>query len=80
MNQDLAMKVKNMEAENITHCSNYTISATRIIPKSLSTSLLKLDLHPHMHIQLQKSITLETYAIVCRSFTNNIYPLHSVLS
>ena len=45
------------------------ISSTGVIPKSLSQSLARLNLHPHTYIQLQKSVILGTCSIV-RNFLN----------
>jgi len=45
------------------------ISSTEVIPKSLSQSLTRLNLHPNTYIQLQKSIILGTCSIV-RNFLN----------
>ena len=40
-----------------------------IIPKSLSQSLTRFNLHPNTYIQLQKSVILGTCSIV-RNFLN----------
>jgi hypothetical protein len=45
------------------------ISATGIIPKSLSQSLKTLNLHPNTYIQMQKVVILGTCSIV-RNFLN----------
>ena len=45
------------------------ISSTGVIPKSLSQSLTRLNLHPNTYIQLQKSVILDTCSIV-RNFLN----------
>jgi hypothetical protein len=45
------------------------ISATGIIPKSLSQSLKRLNLHPNTYIQMQKVAILGTCSIV-RNFLN----------
>ena len=47
------------------------ISSTGVIPKSLSQSLTRLNLHPNTYTstQLQKSVILGTYSIV-RNFLN----------
>ena len=45
------------------------ISSTGVIPKSLSQSLTRLNLHPNTYIQLQKSVILGTCSIV-RNFLN----------
>jgi len=45
------------------------ISSRGVIPKSLSQSLTRLNLHPNTYIQLQKSVILDTCSIV-RNFLN----------
>jgi hypothetical protein len=45
------------------------ISATGIIPKSLSQSLKRLNLHPNTYIQMQTAVILGTCSIV-RNFLN----------
>jgi len=40
------------------------ISSTVVIPKSLSQSLKRLDLHPNTYIQIQKSVILGICSIV----------------
>jgi len=45
------------------------ISSTGVIPKSLSQSLTRLNLHPNTYILLQKSVILGTCSIV-RHFLN----------
>ena len=45
------------------------ISSTGVIPKSLSQSLTRLNLHPNTYIQLQKSVIIVTCSIV-RIFLN----------
>ena len=40
------------------------ISSTGVIPKSISQSLTKLNLHPNTYIQLQKSVILGTCSVV----------------
>jgi len=40
------------------------ISSTGVIPKSLTQSLKRLDLHPNAYIQMQKSVILGTCSIV----------------
>ena len=41
-----------------------TIPSTAIIPKSLSQSLKRRNLHPNTYIQMQKSVILGIYSIV----------------
>ena len=43
------------------------ISSTGVIPKSLSQSLKRLNLHPNTYTQIQKSVILSTYSIVRNS-------------
>jgi len=45
------------------------ISSTGVIPKSLSQSLRRLNLHLNTYIQLQKYVILGTYSTV-RNFLN----------
>ena len=45
------------------------ISFTAVIPKSLSQSLTRLNVHPNTYIQMQKSVILGTCSIV-RNFLN----------
>jgi len=45
------------------------IISTGFIPKSLSQSLTRLNLHPNTYIQLQKSVIPGTCSIV-RNFLN----------
>jgi len=45
------------------------ISSTGVIPKSLSQSLTRPNLHPNTYIQMQKSVNLGTCSIV-RNFLN----------
>jgi hypothetical protein len=40
------------------------ISSTGVIPKSLSQSLKRLNLHPNTYIQMLKSVILRTYSTV----------------
>jgi len=50
------------------------ISSTGVIPKSLSQSLTRLNLHPNTYIQLQKSVILGTCSIVRNFFKLQIRP------
>jgi len=45
------------------------MSSAGVIPKSLSQSLTRLNLHPNTYIQLQNSEILDTCSIV-RNFLN----------
>ena len=49
------------------------ISSMGVIPKSLSQSLTRLNLHPNTYVQLQKSVILGTCSIV-RNFLNYKLP------
>ena len=40
------------------------VSSTGVIPKSLSQSLTRLNLHPNTYIQLQKSVILGTCSVI----------------
>jgi hypothetical protein len=40
------------------------ISSMGVIPKSLSQSLKRLNLHPNTYTQMQKSVILGTHSIV----------------
>jgi hypothetical protein len=44
-------------------------STTGVIPKSLSQSLKRLNLHPETYIQMQKSVILGACSVV-RNFIN----------
>ena len=46
------------------------MSSTGVIPKSVSQSLKRLNLHPNTYIQMQKSVILGTFSIV-RNFINH---------
>ena len=43
------------------------ISSTGVIPKSLSQSLTRPNLHPNTYIQMQKSVIIDTCSIVRNS-------------
>jgi len=45
------------------------ISSVGVIPRSLSQSLKRLNMHPNTYIELQKSLILATCSIV-RNFLN----------
>jgi hypothetical protein len=67
--QELANDICAMWKQKAAQVIPIAISSTGAIPKSLSRSLTKLNLHPNTHIQMQKSVILGTYSIV-RNFLN----------
>ena len=67
--QELANKICAMWKQKAAQVIPIVISSTGVIPKSLSRSLTRLNLHPNTYIQLQKSVILGTYSIV-RNFLN----------
>jgi len=58
-----------MWKQNAVQVIPIVISSTGVIPKLLSQSLKRLDLHPNTYIQMQKSVILDTCSIV-RNFLN----------
>jgi len=67
--QELANEICAMWKQKAAQVIPIVISSTGVIPKSLSQSLTRLNLHPNTHIQLQKSVILGTCSIV-RNFLN----------
>ena len=67
--QELANEICAMWKQRTAQVIPIVIPATGVIPKSLSQSLTRLNLHPNTYIQLQKSVTLGTCLIV-RNFLN----------
>jgi hypothetical protein len=67
--QDLANEICAMWKQKAVHVIPIEISSTGVIPKSLSQSLKRLNLHPNTYIQMQKSVILGTCSIV-RNFLN----------
>jgi len=67
--QELANEICAMWKQNTVKVVPIVISSTGIIPKSLSQSLKRLDMHPNTYIQMQKSVILSTCSIV-RNFLN----------
>jgi len=67
--QELANEICAMWKQKAAQVMPIVISSTGVIPKSLSQSLTKLNLHPNTYIQLQKSVILGTFSIV-RNFLN----------
>ena len=71
MNQELANEICAKWKQNAVQAIPIVISSTGVIPKSLSQSLKRLDLHTntYVYIQMQKSVILVTCSIV-RNFQN----------
>jgi hypothetical protein len=67
--QELAIKVRAMWKQNAAEVIPIVISSTAVIPKSLSQSQKRLNLHPNTYIQMQKSVILGTCSIV-KNFIN----------
>jgi len=67
--QELANEICAMWKQNTAQVIPLVISSTGVIPKSLSQSLKRLNLHPNTYIQMQKSVILGTCSIV-RNFLN----------
>ena len=62
--QELANQICAMWKQKAAQLIPIVISSTRVIPKSLSQSLTRLNLLPNTYIQLQKSVILGTCSIV----------------
>ena len=67
--QELANEIRAMWKQNAVQLIPIVISSTGVIPKSLSQSLKRLNLHPNTYIQMQKSVILGACSIV-RNFLN----------
>jgi hypothetical protein len=67
--QELANEIIAMWKQNAVQVIPIVKSSTGVIPKSLSQSLKRLNLHPNTYIQMQKSVILGTCSIV-RNFLN----------
>jgi hypothetical protein len=67
--QELANEIRVMWKQDAVQVVPMVISATGIIPKSLSQSLKRLNLHPNTYIQMQKVVILGICSIV-RNFLN----------
>jgi hypothetical protein len=67
--RELANEISAMWKQNTVQVIPIVMSSTAVIPKSLSHSLKRLNLHPNTYIQLQKSVILGTCSIV-RNFLN----------
>ena len=58
--QELANEICAMWKQNTAQVIPIVMPSTGVIPKSLSQSLKRLDLHPNTYIQVQKSVILGT--------------------
>jgi len=67
--QEMANEICVMWKQKAAQVMPIVISSTGVIPKSLSQSLTRLNLHPNTYIQLQKSVIVGTCSIV-RNFLN----------
>jgi hypothetical protein len=67
--QKLPYEICVMWKQDVVQVVPIVISATGIIPKSLSRSLKRLNLHPNTYIQMQTVVILGTCSIV-RNFLN----------
>jgi hypothetical protein len=67
--QELANEIRVMWKQDAVQVVPIVISATGVIPKSLSQSLKRLNLHPNTYIQMQKVVILGICSIV-RNFLN----------
>ena len=67
--QELANEICSMWKQKAVQVIPIVISSTGVIPKSLSQSLTRLNLHRNTYIQLQKSVILGTRSTV-RNFLN----------
>jgi len=61
--QELANEICAIWKQNTAQVIPLVISSTGVIPKSLSQSLKRLNLHPNSYIQMQKSVILGTCSI-----------------
>ena len=67
--EELANEICAMWKQKSAQVIPIVILPTGVIPKSLSHSLTRLNLHPNAYIQMQKSVILDTCSIV-RNFLN----------
>jgi hypothetical protein len=67
--QELLHEICAMWKQNAAQVIPIVTSSTGVIPKSLSQSLKRLNLHPNTYTQMQKSVILGTCSIV-RNFLN----------
>jgi len=68
--QEVGNEICAMWKQNTAQVIPIVLSSTRVIPKSLSLSLKRLNLHPNTYIQIKKSVILGTCSIV-RNFLNH---------
>jgi len=68
--QELAKEIYAMWKQKAAQVILIVISSTGIIPKSLSQSLTRLNLHLNTYIQMQKSVILGTCSIVRKFLIN----------
>ena len=76
--QELANEICAMWKQKAAQVIPIVLSSTGVIPKSLSQSVTRLNLHPNTYIQLQKSVVLGTCSIV-RNFKLQIRPPSLIL-
>ena len=62
--QELANEICAIWKQNAAQVILIVVSSTGVIPKSLSQSLKRLNLHPNTYTQMQKSVILGTCSIV----------------
>jgi hypothetical protein len=62
--QELASEICAVWKQNAAQVIPIVISSTGVIPKSVSQSLKRLNLHPNTYIQLKKSVILGPCSIV----------------
>ena len=67
--QELANEICAMWKQKAAQVIPIVILSTGVIPKSLSQSLTRLNLHPNTYTQMQESVILGTFSIV-RNFSN----------
>jgi hypothetical protein len=67
--QELVKEVHDIWKQDAVQVVPIVISATGIIPKSLSQSLKRLNLHPNTYIPMQKVVILGTCSLA-RNFLN----------
>jgi len=67
--QELANEIYDIWKQKAAQVIPIVISSIGVIPKSLSQSLTRLNLHPNTYMQLQKFVILGTCSIV-RNFLN----------
>jgi len=65
--QELAKEIRAMWRQKAAQVIPIVISSTGVIPKSLSQSLTRINLHPNTYVQLQKSVI---FGAIVRKFLN----------